>query len=198
MRGRIMLSIGIKRLVAAALLAACSPIVLAGDKPPRFLQEPVLGLRLETASAKLEPLPEDVRALCIQIADSESWTGRKWIFARATDATTTYYVVSGYAKRRHPEPGESLYEADKRGGVLFVTATKCEGDPARETFETRDFDGIPQPILQQLAQDLAVRLARAVGGPDRLRAEIKNQRIDFDQLSPELQEAFKPFFGAAK
>jgi hypothetical protein len=31
-----------------------------------------------------------------------------------------------------------------------------------------------------------------------LRAEIKNQRIDFDQLSPELQEAFKPFFGAVK
>jgi hypothetical protein len=71
-------------------------------------------------------------------------------------------------------------------------------DPADESFEARDFDQTPLPILQQLARDLAARLVRAVGGPEKLRAEIKNQRIDFDKLSPELQEAFKPYFGSAK
>jgi hypothetical protein len=43
----------------------------------------------------------------------------------------------------------------------------------------------------------AARTVKAFGGADRLRAEIKNQRIDFDRLSPELQEAFKPYFGTA-
>ncbi|TFW34420.1 hypothetical protein [Massilia horti] len=187
-----------KHLIIAALLVACNSAVSANDKPPRFLQEPVLGLRLKSAGVKLELLPEDVRKICVQIADSENWTARKWIFARAADAASTYYVVSGYSKRRHPEPGEPLYEPDERGGMLFVTGNKCEGDPAREVFKARDFNDTPQAILQQLAQDLAKRLSRAFGGPDRLRTEIKNQRIDFDQLSPELQEAFKPYFGPAK
>lgn len=71
-------------------------------------------------------------------------------------------------------------------------------DPADESFETRDPNQIPLPILRQLAQDLAARLVRAVGGKDKLRAEIKNQRIDFDRLSPELQEAFKPYFSTTK
>ncbi len=71
-------------------------------------------------------------------------------------------------------------------------------EPADESFEVRDFDQIPLPILQQLARDLATRLVRAVGGPDKLRAEIKSQRIDYERLSPELQEAFKPYFGTTK
>jgi len=170
----------------------------AKDSPPRILNEPVLGLRLDAASVKLDPLSEDVRAMCVQTADNESSTARFWIFAQAKDAATSYFVISGYSKRLHPEPGEPLYEPTERGGVLYVTGNKCEGDPAREVFEARDFKDIPETILQQLARDLATRLARAFGGPNRLRAEIKNQRIDFDRLSPELQEAFKPYFGPAK
>ena len=50
------------------------------------------------------------------------------------------------------------------------------------------------PILKLLAVDLAVKTVKAFGGADRLRTEIRNQRIDFNQLSPELQEAFKPYF----
>jgi hypothetical protein len=89
---------------------------------------------------------------------------------------------------------------DRDGALLRrfrgrVTGNKCEGDPADESFEARDFNDTPQPIFQKLARDLAARLVRAVGGPDRLRMEIKNQRIDFDQLSPDLQEAFRPYFG---
>jgi hypothetical protein len=48
---------------------------------------------------------------------------------------------------------------------------------------------------RELGRDLAARTVRALGGPDRLRAEIKHQRIDFNSLPKELQEAFAPYFG---
>jgi hypothetical protein len=185
-----------KSLLAALLFAVVGSRAGASpsNHPPRFLQEPVLGLRLEVPGLKLDPLSEDVRALCGQVADDETWTGRVWIVAQAKDGATTYYVLAGYFKRRHPEPGQSLYDTDSQGGFYTLTGTKCGGDPAREVFDVRDFKATPQPVLQQLAHDLAARLVQAFGGPDQLRVEIKNQRIDFDQLSPELQEAFAPYF----
>lgn len=80
-----------------------------------------------------------------------------------------------------------------------MTSANCIADgTAREVFDVRDFNETPQPILQQLSRDLAARLVKAFGGADQLRTEIKNQRIDFDQLSPELQEAFKAYFPATK
>jgi hypothetical protein len=82
---------------------------------------------------------------------------------------------------------------------LTITGNKCSAEgPARDVFEAQDFNVTPQPVLQQLARDLVTRLARAFGGADRLRAEIKNQRIDYDQLSPELQEVFKPYFAPTR
>jgi hypothetical protein len=185
-----------KSAIVAALFTLTSAATSAADKPPRYLNEPVLGLRLD-AGAKLDPLPEDVRALCVQIADNEYSTARMWIFAKASDAGAAYYLVAGYSKLRHPAPGERLYEPTARGGLMAVTGNKCLGDPADEAMHAPS-DEVPLPILKQLARDLAARLVRAVGGPDKLRAEIRNQRIDFDLLSRELQEAFKPYFGPAK
>lgn len=189
-----------KKLLAALLLVVLGNTTGAAPSkhPPRFLQEPVLGLRLEIAGLKLDPSPENVRAMCGQVADDETWTGRVWIVAEAKDAAATYYVLAGYFKRRHPGPGESLYDTDSQGGLYTIKGAKCGGDPAREVFDVRDFNEIPQPLLQQLANDLATRLAKAFGGADRLRAELKGQRIDFGQLSPELQAAFKPYFVPAK
>jgi len=158
------------------------------------LQEPVLGLRLR-ADVKLDPLPEDVLVMCEQTIADKTWTGRQWIFGEAKDASVVYYLANGYFKRLHPDPGEHLYYQPDQGGLYEVKGVECRGDPAREVFDVRDFKQIPQAVLQQLARDLAARLVRALGGEDRLRAEIKNQRIDFDQLSPELQEAFAPYFG---
>lgn len=192
-----MLYIATRRLVVTTILAFASAVTTAKDAPPRILQEPVLGLRLEAANVKLDSLPEDVRALCLQTADNERRKGRLWVFARAVDAAATFYVVAGYFQRLHPGPGEPQYEMEDRGGVLTIAGNKCSADgPARDVFEAQDFNETPQPVLQQLANDLAARLARAFGGPDRLRAELRNQRIDRDRLSPELQEAFKPYFGS--
>ena len=53
---------------------------------------------------------------------------------------------------------------------------------------------MPDRVLKALAADLAARTVKAFGDPDRLRAELKAQRVDFNALPSELQEAFKPYF----
>lgn len=190
-----------RRLAAATLFATSIAAGAAeSNQLPRFLPVPALGLRVELAGLKLESFPEELRAACSQIADDESNTGRMWIFGRAKDAAATYYILSGYFKRRNPEPGQRRYAVPDNGSVFIVQGGKCGGDDARETFEVRDPNAentgnVPILILRDLARDLAAQTVRAFGGPERLRAEIKKQRIDINQLSPELQEAFAPYFG---
>lgn len=193
----------ISGFVAASLFALSATANAAlSDKPPRFLTVPVLGLRLPLDRINAEPFPDDLRVKCWQI-ENDVATSRVWIFGRASDAASTYYVLTGYSKRLHPEPDQKLYEYWEGGAVYTVTGDKCGGDGAEETFEVHDpnadNDGnVPIPMLRELARDFAARTVRAFGGPDRLRAEIKNQRIDFNKLPSDLQEAFKPYFEAAK
>jgi hypothetical protein len=193
----------ISRIAAATLFAISTAAAATGsDKLPRFLTVPVLGLRLPLDRINVEMFPEEIRVKCGQIED-EYRTSRLWIFGRAKDAAKTYYVLTGYSKRRNPEPGERLYEYWSDGVVFAVHGDKCGGDGAEETFEVPDPDAdndgnVPIPMLKALAFDLAARTVKAFGGADRLRAEIKAQRIDFNRLSPELREAFKPYFGATK
>lgn len=197
-------STAISRIAAAALLAISTAAGAAvSDKPPRFLTVPVLGLRLPLERINLDPFPEEIRLTCGQLYDEELFTSRVWIFGQARNAGATYYVLGGYTKRLHKEPDQKLYEYWDNGAVYTVTGTKCGGDDAEETFDVRDpnadNDGnVPIPMLKALAVDFAARTVKAFGGPDRLRAEIKAQRIDFNRLSPELQEAFKPYFEPAK
>lgn|GEM_PF-783543 len=198
-KDQVMLSTAIKGRCAAVLLAVLCASAGAQEskRPPQFLQDPVLGLRLPIAGMKLDSVPEDVRALCEQMADTETWTTRQWVFGVTEYSSATYYLVNGYSKRRHPKPNQRPYLQSVNGGVYKVSGTECNGDPARETFAVRDPQQIPREVLQQLAQDLVTRLARATGGAQRLRAEIKKQHVDFDHLSPEIQEAFKPYFEGA-
>lgn len=197
-------STAISRIAALALFAISTTAVAANsDKPPRFLTVPVLGLRLPLDGINLEPFPEDIRIRCHQLYDEELFTSRVWIFGRARDAARTYYVLTGYSKRLNKEPDQKLYEYWDNGAVYTVTGDKCGGDDAEETFEVHDTDAdndgnVPIPMLKALAVDFAARTVKAFGGADRLRAEIKAQRIDFNRLSPELQDAFKPYFGAEK
>ena len=196
----------INKLAATALLAICATAAASSsDHPPRSLTVPVLGLRLPLDRINVDKFPEDLRATCDQIADDELYTGQVWVFGSAKDAASTYYILTGIFKRRSPDPtGERrLYENWDNGLVFTVKGDKCGGDDATETFAVHDpnadNDGnVPDPILRELGRDLAARTVRAFGGPDRLRAEIKNQRIDFNQLPTDLQEAFKPYFGPAK
>ncbi|MES2741159.1 MAG: hypothetical protein V4754_09420 [Pseudomonadota bacterium] len=184
----------IKSLCIAVALFGASAGAQESDHPPRFLHDPVLGLRLPVADAKLEPVPEAIRALCAPMADSEISTGRQWIFGMVKQPTATYYLVDGYAKLRNPQPDQAPYFKFYDRGVYTVSGGKCDGDQAREAFDVGEPKHIPQKVLRQLARDLATRLVRAAGGADRLRSEIANQRIDFQQLSPEIQQAFKAYF----
>lgn len=196
----------INTFAAAALLAlGATAAASSSDRSPRSLTVPVLGLRLPLDRANVEKFPEGIRATCDQIADDETYTGQVWIFGRVNDAASAYYIVTGIFKRRSPDPaGERrLYENWDNGLVLTAKDGKCGGDDATETFDVHDpnaeNDGnVPDPILHELARDLAARTVRAFGGPDRLRAEIRHQRIDFNQLPSDVQEAFKPYFGPAK
>lgn len=196
----------INKLAAASLLAISATAGASStNQPPRALTVPVLGLRLPLERINVDKFPEDLRATCDQIADDELYTGQVWIFGKARDAASSYYVLTGIFKRRNPDPtGERrLYENWDNGLVVTVKGGKCGGDDAVETFGVHDpnaeNDGnVPDPILRELARDLAARTVRAFGGPDRLRAEIRNQRIDFNQLPSDLQVAFKPYFQPAK
>lgn len=192
----------IRRLAAAALVAiSATAAASSSDQPPRFLTVPVLGLRLPLDRLNVDKFPEDIRATCDQIADDELYTGQMWIFGRAKDSAATYFVLTGYFKRRSPDPQKErrLYENWDTGFVLTVQSGKCGGEDAVETYEVidpnADNDGnVPNRILRELARDLATRTVRAFGGPDQLRVEIKRQRIDFNKLPLELQEAFAPYF----
>jgi hypothetical protein len=177
----------------------------SGDLPPKFLTVPVLGLRLPLDRLDVDKFPEDIRATCDQIADDALYTGQMWVFGTAKDAASTYYLLTGYFKRRRPDPGgeRRLYEMWDRGFVLTRQGGRCDGEDAVETYAVTDpnadNDGnVPNRILRELAHDLAARAVRAFGGPDRFRAAIRNQRIDYNLLPLELQEAFRPYFDAAK
>lgn len=193
-------STAIRKIIAAILCLISATAVAAGsDKPPRFLTVPVLGLRLPLERISVEAFPDELRAMCSQIED-EYRTSRLWIFGHAKDAAKSYYVLTGYTRRRNPEPDQRLYEYWSDGVIFTMQGNKCGGDGAEETFDVRDPNAdnngnVPIPILNALAFDLAARTVKAFGGADQLRAEIKNQRIDFNKLSPELKAAFTPYFG---
>jgi hypothetical protein len=195
-KSRAMPSIALSRALVAVTLALASCTALAKEAPPRFLQEPVFGLRLEAANAQLDLLPEDERRKCFQLADDEYLKGRQWVFAVAREADVTYYVAAGYFERRHPDKSEPRYRLDTFGGVYRIDGNACLGiGAAREVFDVRPLDETPQAVLQQLAFDLAERVARALGGPDRLRMALKKRNIDPAGLSPELAAAFNTYIG---
>lgn len=194
------------KLLAVAVLSAVSLSAAASssDKPPGFLTVPVMGLRLALDRLDADKFPEDIRARCDQIADDDLYTGQVWIFGKAKDAASDYYLLTGMFKRRSSDPTRErrLYENWDNGVVLSIQGGKCGGDDAVETFATSDANAdnngnVPDSILRELARDLVVRTVRAFGGPTQLRLQIKQQRIDFNQLPPALQEAFKPYFDPA-
>jgi hypothetical protein len=162
---------------------------------PKFGQEPVLGLRYESAKVKFDTLPKDVSAKCPEYSSTGAWGSHLVVYALVRNGVRTYYLVGGYHERRNPKPEEERYELDQRGGIFSIEGTQCIGyGQAREVFDARLFDETPQPILQQLAINHATTLARAFGGPNQLRAKLRNQNINADSLSPEVRDAFAPYF----
>jgi hypothetical protein len=189
-------SIDLKRAVTAALTAIISSGVLAAEPGPRILNEPVLGLRYETARVKFDSLPAHALANCETMQDSEYSKGVWFIYARATDSSgRTYYVSGGYDIQKDA-PKHLKYETGGLGAVFFTDRGSCTYiDMARQVFDDRLFnDELPESVLKLLAADVAKRLVIAFGGADKLRIELRNQHIDKDTLPPELLAALRPYF----
>jgi len=176
------------------LLACC--VCNAAPTKPLVLQEPVLGLRYEISKNRFDTLPKSDLANCETFQDDADSSATWYVYGRFKDATgRTYYVSGGYETHHNPTRDEDRYETTNLGAVFFIEANKCVYlDEARQTFESRIFnDEMPQHVLQGIAVDVVNRLQRAFGSADRLRIELRNQRIDLQNLPTELRQAFKPY-----
>jgi len=190
-------SIDLKHIVTAVVAAVISSGVLAAERGPRILREPVLGLRYEAAHVKFDSMPAHALANCETMQDSENSKGVWYIFAQAANASgRTYYVSGGYAIRKI-SPKHLKYETGDLGAVFFTDRGACTYiDTAREVFDARLLDDeLPESVLKLLAADYAKRLERAFGSAARLRTEIRNQHIDREALPPELLQTLTPYFG---
>lgn len=176
------------------LLASCA--CNAASTKPSILQEPVLGLRYEISNNRFDTLPKSELARCEAFQDDENRSATWYIYGKAKDASGRIYYVSGrYETIHNPARQEDRYDTSNLGAVFFIDADRCVYlDEARQTFEDRIFNNeMPQDVLQALAADVAARLQRAFGGIDRLKLELRNQRIDLQSLPTELRHAFKDY-----
>ncbi|WP_295996195.1 hypothetical protein [Rugamonas sp.] len=194
-----MSSTGLSRTVAISFFAFMSgAVTAAAPASPATLRDPVLGLRYEVATADFDLMPKDVLAKCPTLSNAHI-ENTDWIYALARDEGRTYYIIAGYGMLLHPSPPEfRRYVAYDLGTVFAVEGDECVifGE-AGETFDARYFQEISQQVLLKLANDSAARLARAFGGADRLSAQMHRQHVALGKLSPELNEAFAPYFRKA-
>jgi hypothetical protein len=107
-----------------------------------------------------------------------------WIYASVQQGDDLYYVIGGYGIRAHPEaPHYPLYELQDLGTVAHISSRGCDVQgEALEVFQARNFEEIPQPVLQRLADDLASRLAFAFGGRHKLTDELRRQRLRVERF----------------
>jgi len=184
------------RAVASAALVFISSTAFASNPVPRILREPVFGLHYELARAKFDPLPAQALTNCETLADNENLRSVWFVYGQARDASgRTFYVAGGYDIWLDGRPSYKKFEVEDVGLVFYTHAGTCEPlDPARDIFDQRNFDDVlTQPILNQLAVDVVRRLERAFGGPERLRLELRNQRVNLGTLPPELRDAMKAY-----
>lgn len=191
----LMLSTALSRIVIALPLVFAAGAAVSTDQAPRTLRVPVVGMQYVVASMRFEPLPVEVQRKCPTLADDENMRGMFWIYASAREGLRTYYLVGGYGIRSHPEaPTFPRYDTLDSGIVFRIDGEECVifGD-AKEVFETRYLVETPQPILQELAANLASRLVQLVGGKDALTAALRRQHLNPAAVSPELRGAFAPY-----
>ena len=185
-----------KQIVAGAVLVLVGTHAMAADPAPRIVREPVLGLHYERARVKFDPLPPQALSNCETLGDNEYSRAVWYVYGQARDASgRMFYVTGGYEERLDGRPAHRKFDTEDLGLVLYHDAQTCEPvDSARDVFDQRMVDGVLTPsILKQLAVDVVRRLERAFGGPDRLRLELRNQRVNLDLLPPELREAMKTY-----
>lgn len=187
---------------AAALLVSIA-CATAAAKPPRVLQDPLLGLRYDAHAIRFEAIPNELIAQCPFLAGSGTVKGVWFIYARAIDASgRAFYLLNGYEIRLRPlPPAFPRYETGTYGLLISTTHDQCaviDAD-ARQFFADRMVDdALPQDVLQRLANDYAARMTRAFGSVDKLGTALGRQRVDFNALPAELQTALREIRPAAR
>lgn len=134
------------------------------------------------------------------MADNENVRSKMWVYAMAPVDGRIFYLIAGYGIRARIEAPEFRRYISYDLGSSFVIEPDDDCNilgEAREMFDFRKDEETPEVAMQKLADDLAVRYVRAFGGAARFGAELKKQRVSFDKLPPELQQALKPYFGPA-
>lgn len=185
----------LKHLIAASALALITIPAVAASAPPKVLQEPIFGMRYEVAKARFEQLPAQAISSCETLVDNQYSRAVWYVYAKAVDSSgRTYYVVNGF-EIRLGVPEHLKYDTEGLGVVFFTDRGACTIlDIPRQVFNDRIFGNeMSQQTLRQLALDAVRRLQRAFGGPDKLKAELRNQHINGEGLPPELQEALRPY-----
>jgi len=186
----------LKPLATSAFLALINTQVIAAGPAPRILREPVLGLHYERARVKFDLMPPQALVNCETLADNKYRRSVWYVYGQVRDASgRTFYVTDGYSEKLDGRPLHRRFSTEGSGWVLYHDAQSCEPyDAAREVFDQQMVDSVVTPsILKQLAVDVVRRLERAFGGPDQLRQELRNQRVNFDLLPPDLHEAMKAY-----
>lgn len=135
-----MSSIAHNRFAAVALLLIAAGPFFAHAQP-RFLQDPLIGLRYEPAKIHFEPVPPQVVSKCEVLSGTEHIRGVWFVFGIAGDATgRTFYLVNGYEIRSKPEPPDfPRYSAGGYGLLLVVNGLECKliDADARQSFADR-------------------------------------------------------------
>jgi hypothetical protein len=117
-----------------------------------------------------------------------------WIYASAIEGNTSYYLVTGYFKRKQAARGEPRYRLDIVGGVYRVQNGECIGiGAAREVFDVRPTSEVPPAVLQRLANVAAESLEAAAGSPQALGRALRQKQVAPITLPPELRQAFQRY-----
>lgn len=183
------------RLALVLAGAASLTPALAGDHPPRYLKEPLLGLQYDRTATRFEPLPAASLRACPMLADNHNMRSHWYVYAKARGAEgATYYIAGGYSVRTYPAPPDyPRYQLDLQGVVFELQEGSCTVfDDAQNAFSLTPNEAVPPPVLQSLARDHAQRLTHALGGPKRLRKALHRQGIALDSMPAELRQAYRP------
>ncbi|WP_157269754.1 hypothetical protein [Azohydromonas aeria] len=171
-------------LAGAAFASVGTATAQALPELPIAGVEPVLGLRFPTGRVQFETLPAAVLAGCAGLSGPGARVA--WDLADVSAGGRRYVVLGGFVAGG--EAGAGL-EPDARGAVLDIGPDGCRVlGPARAVFDQRP-EALPQPVLEQLAADLARRYAGAFGSVDGLHAAIRRQRLIPPPSSPVLRAA---------
>ena len=169
-------------LVAVALVALAMP---ARDAGPVASADPIFGLPFTAEAIRFEPAPRDITTRCKDLVQPR-FDRRLWVFAQATVAGETYYVLGGYYVAR---AGGAL-QADTRGVVARLDQTRCiTAGPVRDVFES-DPEEISPAARRALAADAMRRYAALYGGAAGLRATLtRADAMPDNEDSPILRQA---------